>query len=215
MFKTIITISLLGALFFGLPFLLLYIVDFISDLFKKRERKNVQIERIKNRKRYSLDPLLLGLFFLGLYIITYDFEFGKGSGIHSAEKVLLGLVIMWSLLFFGIYKIVVSNDKTITTFRLLRKQSILIAEITSIQQTLGYYKVSHKAGVFRFTDLLTGSTGLVNSLVAINPEINYQKFELKDLYKNPMGSGFLLGFIETAIIIGIIIWIIVRFYINS
>lgn len=217
MFEIITSIILITFLFFGIPIGIMYGTSFIFDLMKNRKSKiKTEFEKDENLLKISgMDPLLKLTFLFFLVFATLTYRPGEGSGLHGPEEITIILIILWLLFFFGIHKITLFKNNTLITHRLVKKTNIPIDEIISIKQTLRWYKVTHKKGVFRFSDLLTGSTGMVNSFVHINPKIKYEKFDFKDLKWDPMGLGFFVNFIEVGIILCLIIGLVVWHYIKN
>jgi hypothetical protein len=165
-------------------------------------------------KTYTLDTALKVLFLVGLFFITQDYEFGKGQGLQGPIKAALTLTIYWCLFVFGIHKLQIIESKTIIAHRLLWKKQVEIQDIKSISETLGYYKVVHANGCFRFTDFISGSSSLVSSLVTINNKIQIIKFSYRDFYKNPIGLSLTIGLLEIAFILIGCIALIIWFYIK-
>ena len=166
-------------------------------------------------KTYKLDTALKILFLIGLFFITEDYEVGKGQGLRGPFSSALILLLYWSLFFFGVHKVQIIEGKTVIVYRLLWKKKVKIKNIKTISETLGYYKVVHSSGSFRFTDFITGSSGLVSNLVSCNHEIQVIKFSHRKFYNNPMGLNLAFGLIEKAILLLGCIALIFFYYINN
>lgn len=214
MFEIIISIIFILIIFFGAPIALMYGVNLYLNRNEKRCKIDVSYKKedINENgpiKSTSIDQSVKWIYIIILLFSSSNYRPENSSTLHSVEELTLVLIIMWLLLFFGIYKIALFDNETIKTYRLVKDKSILVEDILIITQTLRYYKVVHKNGVFRFSDLLTGSTGFVNSLIQINPRIEYRKFELKDIGKSPYGFSIIFHLISIGLgFIGIIAYII-------
>jgi len=217
MLEIITLIPIVIGIFLGIPVILMYGVNFLIDFIDKR-KSTIKEETVKDEtilKVSVIDTSLKWMYLFFLFFLTSIYRPGQWQGLHSPVEVAILVTTLWLLFIFGIYKITLNADRTITTYRLFKKDNIPIDEIISIKETLRYYKITYKKGVFRFSDLLTGSGGMVKSLLYSNPKIIYQKFDTKDLKSDPMGLSLFANIIGVGVSLCLILGLVVWYYIKN